>query len=158
MKTDGNWIPCSIYHFQIYNLYAQLHNTTAAAHWTTQKKKKKSLIYTTESTNLSDKVLQCTYKSNVSMTFTIYCLVTALMFSPSKDKARFNYEAILRIVFWKTTTFYRNNSANSEIQNTDLNSIPLTLQTKVTHESSVYATTSNPSRRTLSLRYSPLSF
>jgi len=123
-----------------------------------KKKKKKSLIYTTESTNLSDKVLHCTYKSNVSMTFTIYCLVTALMFSPSKDKARFNYEAILRIVFWKTTTFYRNNSANSEIQNTDLNSIPLTLQTKVTHESSVYATTSNPSRRTLSLRYSPLSF
>jgi hypothetical protein len=56
----------------------------------TGQRKKKSPKYTTQSTNLSDKALHCTYKFNVSMTFTIYCLVTALMFSPSEDKAHFN--------------------------------------------------------------------
>jgi hypothetical protein len=56
----------------------------------TGQRKKKSPKYTTYSTNLSDKALHCTYKSNVSMTFTTHCLVTALMFSPSKDKAHFN--------------------------------------------------------------------
>jgi hypothetical protein len=51
---------------------------------------KKNPKYTTESINLSDKALHSTYKSNFSMVFTIYCLVTALTYSPSTNKAHFN--------------------------------------------------------------------
>jgi hypothetical protein len=71
-------------------------STTAVLNYITKQqqligqRKKKSPKYTTESTNLSDKALHCTCKSNVSILFTIYCLITALMFSPSKDKAHFN--------------------------------------------------------------------